>query len=223
MPDSPKVQKARITKLNPRTGALETGKSVECHFNPKEFEIKGEIKWVKETHIGADFPKMTFSGGDAQDMSIDLLFDTTHNGEDVRKTYATLLEIASVDKQQKNSSTQKGAPATCQFQWGKLLSFNAVIKDITQRFTLFKPDGTPLRAKVTVTFSQAGEQPKRQNPTSYSEPRKTWVVTEGERLDWIAYYEYGDAAYWRHIADTNGLSNPADLRPGQILQLLPLP
>lgn len=223
MPDRPKVQKARITKLDPRTGALNPLQSVECHFNPNEFEIKGAIKWIQEPSIGADFPRMTFSGGDAQDMTVDFLFDTTDTGQDVRKEYATLLEIASVDKDQKNTRTKKSAPAACQFQWGRLLSFNAVIKEINQKFTLFKPDGTPLRARVSVTFSQAGEQPKWQNPTSRTDSRKTWVVTKGDRLDWIAYYEYGDPAYWRHIAEANDLDNPAELQPGQVLQLLPLP
>jgi len=88
---------------------------------------------------------------------------------------------------------------------------------------MFKADGTPLRAKVNVTFLRVPEKPARQNPTSQSEPRKIWVVHEGETLDWIAYEEYGDPAYWRHIADTNDLINPKDLRPGQILKLVPLP
>ena len=222
MPETPKVQKATIIKID-SSGALVRDKAVVCHFNPKEFEIKGQIKWIKQTSIGSDFPRMTFSGGDAQDMTIELLFDTTETGQDVRKSYETLLEIAAVDPQQENRQTGQGEPARCQFQWGKLLSFNAVIKDISQRFILFKPDGTPVRAKVTVTFSQVGEQPQRQNPTSYSEPRRIWVVREGERLDWIAYKEYGDPAYWRHIAESNDLANPKDLSPGQVLQLVPLP
>lgn len=76
---------------------------------------------------------------------------------------------------------------------------------------------------MTVTFSQVREEKKRQNPTSYTEPRKTWVVREGERLDWIAYQEYGDPGYWRHIAEANNLANPFDLQPGLVLQLTPLP
>ncbi len=49
------------------------------------------------------------------------------------------------------------------------------------------------------------------------------MVHEGQTLDWIAYQEYGDPAYWRHIAETNDLANPKDLRPGQVLKLTPLP
>ncbi len=221
MSETPSVQKATIYKLD-SSGALVSSKSVVCHFNPKEFEIKGRINWVKQPSIGSDFPRVTFAGGDAQDMTIEFLFDTTESGGDVRNSYKTLLEMASVDPQQENTQTGMGVPARCQFQWGRLLSFNAVIVDITQRFIMFKPDGTPLRARVTVTFSQVGEQPQRQNPTSRSEPRRVRVVREGERLDWIAYQEYGDAAHWRHIAQANDLADPADLRPGLVLHLPPL-
>ncbi|MBL7202681.1 MAG: peptidoglycan-binding protein [Anaerolineae bacterium] len=222
MPDTPKVQKATIVKID-STGALDMNKTVVCHFNPTQFEIVGRFKWVKRTSIGSDFPKMTFSGGDAQDMTIEFLFDTTGSGEDVRESYKTLLEIAAVDPQQKNTQTDMGEPSLCQFQWGRLLSFNAAISAITQTFVMFKPDGTPIRAKVSVTFSQVGEATQGQNPTSYSETRKVWVVREGDRLDWIAYREYGKAAYWRHIAESNNLADPADLRPGQVLHLVPLP
>jgi nucleoid-associated protein YgaU len=109
------------------------------------------------------------------------------------------------------------------FQWGSFLSYKGVISQIAQNFTLFKTDGTPLRASVDVTFSETGEQQKKQNPTTRTEARKIWVVHEGQTLDWIAYQEYGDPACWRHIAETNNLPNPRDLRPGQVLKLTPLP
>ena len=49
------------------------------------------------------------------------------------------------------------------------------------------------------------------------------MVEEGQRLDWIAYQEYGDAARWRYIAESNNLDDPDVLQPGQILKLIPLP
>jgi nucleoid-associated protein YgaU len=219
--DAYKVQKAQITKVK-ANGTLDTSTSLVCKFNPKELSLGEGYRWVKSTVIGSNEPVVTFAGGEAAKLTIDLLFDTTDTGQDVRNSYKTLLEIAAVEKGQENQQTGKGEPARCQFQWGKLITFKAVIESISQRFTLFKPDGTPLRADVKVTFSQVRDETKGQNPTSRTEPRKVWVVREGERLEWIAYQEYGDPAYWRHIADTNDLANPLDLRPGQILQLVPL-
>lgn len=220
MSEKPKVQKAQIVKLD-KSGSP-TQETVVCHFNPKEFHVKKAISWVRQRSIGGDTPTMTFAGGDTQDMTIELLFDSTDTGSDVRDSYETLLTIAAIDTQRKNAKTKKSEPASCQFQWGKLLSFNAVIKQIDQRFTMFKPDGTPVRATVTVTFSQIGGTTKGQNPTTRIEPRRTWVVREGERLDLIAFEEYGDAAQWHHIAEVNNLANPRELKSGQILMLTPL-
>lgn len=212
----PTVEKAKIVNLN-------TKKEVECHFNPAEFGIGKTLEWEEKPDQGSSVAKLTYSGAKPQDMPVTFLFDTTATGKDVRDEYKELVAMAQVDDKKKNKTTGKGEPPQCRFQWGKFLAFNAVIKDIKQKFTLFTADGTPLRSEVVVTFKQVGEITKGQNPTSRSEARKIWVVEEGQRLDWIAYQEYGDSAYWRYIAETNNLDNPDTLYSGQILKLVPLP
>ena len=217
MPDRPSTLKARIVKISdPRVFVI-------CQFNPQDLSITRKVKWNEQTDMGHDAARLTFAGGEAQDLTIPLLFDTTHEGADVRVKYAALLKLTEVDPRNKNPRTGKSEPPQCRFEWGKLLSFTAVITQVTQKFLMFKANGTPVRAEVSVTFKQIGKIVSRQNPTSHSEARKIWVVSEGERLDWIAYQEYGDAAHWLHIAETNNLTNPRDLRPGQVLKLVPLP
>ncbi|MBI1878919.1 MAG: peptidoglycan-binding protein [Chloroflexi bacterium] len=217
--DRPNVQKARIIRED------DPSKEVVCHFNPEEFSITRKIKWQDSPSQGNNAPQKVFAGGEADDLTIDLWFDTTDTADkDVRDTYAALIEMAEIDQNKKNAKTGKGEPPKCKFIWGNFLSFTAVIQKITQKFVMFRADGTPVRAKVTVTFEQLSEEkPKRQNPTSQSESRKIWVVHEGQTLDWIAYQEYGDPACWRYIAETNNLMDPKELRPGQILKLVPLP
>jgi hypothetical protein len=210
-----KPEKASFTNLN-------NNKVVECHFNPDQFEITKTIGWSEKAAMGDNEPHLVFSGGESQEFNIPLLFDTTGTGTDVRNEYKDLFEMAKVDKDKKDPKTDKSEPPTCRFQWGKFMSFGAVIKEIKQKFTMFKRDGTPVRAEVSIKLKQVAEKPKGQNPTSRSEARKIWVVEEGQRLDWIAYQEYNDASQWRYIAETNNLDNP-DIHPGQVLKLLPLP
>ena len=215
----PNVQKARIIREDdPR-------KAVVCHFNPTDFAITRKIQWVETRSMGGNAPRKVFAGGEASDLTIDLLFDTSDTQDkDVRDTFVDLLRMAEIDPLRRNPITGKGEPPRCQFIWGNFLSFTAVIKAISQTYTMFRADGTPVRAKVKVTFAQLAEdKPRPQNPTSQSESRKIWVVHEGQTLDWIAYQEYGSPAHWRHIAETNDLMNPKDLRPGQVLKLVPLP
>ena len=198
---------------------------VTCHFNPDTFQIGKTIEWQTTTTIGGDVSQIEFSGGKAHELGpIEFLFDTTGSGEDVREQYKVLTdELAQIDPDTVNPRTGKGHPPKCKFHWGSFLSFTAVITKIDQTFTMFKADGTPLRAKVKVTFLEVPEDLQPQNPTSRSDPRKVWMVQEGQTLDWIAHQEYGDSAQWRHIAETNDLMDPRDLYPGQLLKLVPLP
>ena len=210
-------QKAEIFQVS------NTGKKVVCQFNPKDYSISKSVKWVYRTADGKNVGDPEFAGGEAQDFTVEIMFDTTDTGSDVRDKYATLLKMAEVDPTKKNATTGKGEPPECKFQWGSFLSFTGVIKSINQTFTLFKSDGTPLRARVKVTFAETAAQAQGQNPTTRTESRKVWVVKEGETLPWIAYQEYGAPGHWRHIAETNDLNDPMDLYPGQVLKLVPLP
>ena len=200
----------------------DTSKKVECQFNPKDFSITKAIKWNYQQVDGKDVGDPEFGGGEAQDFTVDLLFDSTDDGSDVRNKYSSLLTMAQIDTANANTVTGKGEPPECAFQLGSFLSFTGVIKSIAQNFVLFKSDGTPLRAKVKVTFSETAATTQGQNPTTRTEYRKIWVVREGESLPWIAYKEYGDPNKWRFIAETNNLDNPMSLHSGQVLKLVPL-
>jgi nucleoid-associated protein YgaU len=82
-----------------------------------------------------------------------------------------------------------------------------------------------VRATLNVTFQEAEKSGKYplQNPTTGGNPGyKARIVKEGDTLDWIAHEEYGDAAMWRFIADTNNINNPKILKPGQTLSIAPL-
>ena len=113
-----------------------------------------------------------------------------------------------------------------EFRWGDFWSFKAVITEISQKFTLFRDTGAPVRATLDVTFLQAVEEGRYpgQNPTTVGQPGyKRRVVKESETIDWIAFDEYGDSAMWRFIADTNNLDDPSKLKPGQVLAIAPPP
>jgi hypothetical protein len=203
------------------------GQTVQCMFRPKEYTVKKTNKWEPGKTKGKDVPSLEFKGGGASSLTMELFFDTYENGKDVRKEYTNKIwELMAIDGKLTNRTTLKGRPPMVQFQWGPVISFKAVITDITQKFTMFKADGTPVRATLTVTFQEA-EKPGTypfQNPTTGSKPGyKIRIVKEGDSLDWIAHEEYGNPALWRLIADSNNLENPMKLSPGQTLSITPAP
>ncbi|GIK37852.1 MAG: peptidoglycan-binding protein [Chloroflexota bacterium] len=215
---------------------IATKEEVECQFNPNEYTLSKTNQWTNKPKKGANVGKTDFGGGQPAELKLQLFFDTTNHRnnvdqqnnlkhEDVRQYTNIIWDMMMVNSSTQNPKSKKGEPPQVQFQWGKGSFFTAVIKTITQKFTMFLDDGTPVRATLDVTFQQYKDEKifDPQNPTSRSEARKIWVVVEGQTLDWIAYQEYGDPAMWRHIAETNDLDNPKSLRSGQILNLTPLP
>jgi hypothetical protein len=202
---------------------FDTSKEIKCQFNPETLALTKSNHLTFKPDIGDDVPEVIFSGGMSSTMEVDLWFDTTDTGRDVRDVYVKKIrELALVDD-------SKGEPGQIQpthlfVKWGKFIGFYAIIDNFREEYLLFLPDGTPVRARVHVCFKQVWDESKKggTNPTSRTEARRTWIVEEGQRLDWIAYEEYGTTSAWRHIADTNGIANPLALRPGMILKLTPL-
>ncbi len=195
-----------------------------CQFNPTEFVVDKGTKYSQSrAGKGADLAKLAFVGGANQTMELKLTFDSTDTGNAVFQLYTLLRTFADVDTSALDPKTRLGEPPWVIVQWGTFISFVCVVEKLTERYTYFHPNGTPLRADVSLTLRQVSKSTSnaRQNPTSESEPRRTWIVEEGQRLDWIAAQEYGDSSAWRHIAEVNGINNPFSLHSGQVLKLTP--
>jgi hypothetical protein len=198
---------------------------IECMFNPKEYSIAKQNTWKPGHARGHNVPDMQYSGGNPATLTLQLMFDT-YNGpsgsKDVRTEFTQKIwNLAMVDEDLKDNQTSSGRPPKVRFQWGPSWSFEAVITSITQKFTLFGQDGTPVRATLDVTFQQIrdeGSHPK-QNPTSGGEGgERQWVVRDGDTLSSIAYSVYGNSNRWRTIADANPhLRKLRDLTPGTVL------
>jgi len=217
---SGQLVKATITNID-------TNETVECMFNPTEYSFSKQAEWKEKSRRGQNVPHLEFSGGKPTELKLQLFFDTYEAGEDVRQRYTNALwKLAMVDSNLSDSKTKKSRPPKCEFRWGTTWSFKAVVTQISQKFTLFLPDGTPVRATLDVTMKQIEDEGlyPRQNPTSGSgEGHRVHTVRQGERLDWIATQEYGDPNMWRFIAEENGIDNPFELRPGTLLRLPPPP
>jgi nucleoid-associated protein YgaU len=196
------------------------GISVECLFNPKEYTLSRSNSWDIKIVKGTNIAEVTFGGGEPAQLKMQLFFDTFAAGTDVREHTQGLWRLMRIDPSTINPTTQKGEPPRVVFAWGECWSFDAVIMSLSQTFTLFLASGIPVRSTVDITLKQVQDEMAfaGTNPTSGGgEPHRVHVVEAGERLDWIAYKEYGDPTMWRLIARENDLVRPHDLRPGRKL------
>jgi hypothetical protein len=71
---------------------------------------------------------------------------------------------------------------------------------------------------VDVTIEGQQEQIGGQNPTSHAvNSRRVHTMIDGDTLQSVAYRELGKPAYWRAIADLNGIDDPLRLPAGTVL------
>jgi len=196
---------------------------VQCAFNPKEYGVTKKNKWTAPPAKGQNLAEYEFGGGDPSTMTLALMFDTFDTGKDVREVYTDKVwRLMDIDSSLHDKKAKSGRPPRVLFQWGKAFGFIAVITSITQKFLLFKDDGTPVRATLDVAFQQVVESGLRppQNPTSGGVGgSREWTVKDGDSLALIAYAEYGDSNAWRPIADVNRLTQVRRLRPGTVLEI----
>lgn len=215
------MEKAIIYPLDKNDKVVDS-KKIEVMFNPKELTISRQNSWTQKESPKLNVPKIDFGGGGMVTLQMQLFFDTwvgkETNKEDVGKKYTRkLYELMDVDDNLKDDKNQKARPPSVRFQWGKNLVFDAVITSLSQRFTLFTGEGTPVRAIVDITFSQAKDPhfyPK-QNPTSGGiGGERIRTVRDGDTLSLIAYEEYNNPSQWRRIADANRLTQVRRLTAG---------
>jgi hypothetical protein len=213
------LQAARIYEVDESGEEKGGGVSIGCMFNPFEYTVTKRNSYKEERQNRSDVPSFEFEKAGPQTLRLSLVFDTYESDEDVSLQTNQLWKLMESKTRREGNRNRKVPPPEVAFEWG-VFRFVAVITNMSQKFTLFKPDGTPVRAKVDVTFTQHKdlEDYPSQNPTSGGgDIERVWRVIAGDRLDTIAYEVYGDATQWRVIADYNHLTDPLTLRAGQQL------
>ncbi len=214
-----KLVAARIYEVEDSGQEKGGGVGVDCMFNPFEYTVSKQNTYSENPKNNGDVPQIEFKKAGPQTLKLNLTFDTYEQKEDVSLTTNQLWKLMESKTRQEGNKNKKVPPPNVAFEWG-VFRFVAVITNMTQKFTLFQSDGTPVRAKVDVTFTQHVdlEDYPNQNPTSGGgDIDRIHQVIAGDRLDNIAYDVYGDATKWRRIAEHNRIQNPLALHAGQQL------
>lgn len=100
--------------------------------------------------------------------------------------------------------------------WGSELSFKCILSNLELNYTLFEPDGSPLRVKVNATFIAHKSREQIQAESRLSSPDLTHErrVEEGQRLDWLTNSIYENPKYLMQVAAFNSLSTIRRIKPG---------
>ncbi len=199
---------------------FDTLKPIEAKFNPTQLAYIKTAEWNTPASPTRDVGEARFVRGQPQTLTVNLLFDSYEDEkeQDVRKKYTNrVLNLLMVDK-------DLHRPPMCRLVWGNSdleIFKGSVLTNLNTTFTMFLPAGTPVRATLACTFKEciSATLEDLQRDQHSSDVFKSRVVRRGDSLSSIAGEEYRDITLWRPIADANGIDNPRDLRPGQVLTI----
>ena len=182
-------------------------------FNPPEYSLELSNQFAEVEIPGLGSSLLQFVRGGAPTLTMDLFFDTTSTGTDVRLHTELIVGLTDL-------TPQTHAPPRLLFMWGTL-AFPCVLERVSQRFVYFSPAGVPLRAELSVTLHGDDKLDRLLAgiPLESADRAKTLMVRAGDTLAAMAAREYGDPRQWRPIARASGLDNPLTLSVGQQLSI----
>lgn len=212
----------------------EEGDEFEVMFNPQEYSISRSVSYSDTNIPGKNYSVSQYISGSADTLSMTLIFNTYDfsKSNSVGKTgTASIISNDTKNKMNVADSVNKlvsftkinsdlHRPPICEFKWSGF-SFKGVIVDIKHNYTMFLDDGTPVRAKVDVTFKSIVKISEDSKETRKNSPDRTKGQTlhEGVQLWNIADAEYDDPSKWREIAKANGITNPLDIYAGMKIKI----
>ena len=199
----------------------DANKVVVFQFNPDSISFAKSAKWQnKLTQAASDGPVRHFEGTNPISLTLPLLFDDAEEGGS-RVANAVQQFSAWMNPTAKSVDSRTPAPAELVFSWGQFKigasgEFFCHLEKADVNYTMFRPNGVPVRAKVTLTLKSTKTETARQNPTSGGmRAQRRHILQRGDSLGVIASREYGNAGYWRQVADFNGIKDPFSLPIGR--------
>ena len=209
----------RLEKL--RIKNLDTSEEFFVLFNPTEYTVEDASKWADQDKMGQK-PELHYTGGDRKKLTMELFFDTYEARVDVRTHTGKIAGLLVFNK-------EKHRPPKVELSWGPTppggpnaeFPFVGVLETLKQQFVLFLADGTPVRAKLSVAFTQftLPEEELQKNEPHSPDLTKLYVVKVRDTVSAISSLFYQDPSKWREIATANNIDAPRHLTPGQVLRI----
>jgi len=199
------------------------GGDQECtvKINPASYTHNHQVRYNNSTAQGVPGTTLKFKGIPPETISLEIYFDGTGViGSDVVDVKAQLDAFKEVCFLYNGSIHE---PNYLIISWGSMV-FKCKLTSLDISYTLFKPDGTPLRAKASVKFEESISSSLIAAEAGALSPDLTHhiLVKQGDSLPLICKKAYGDPSYYIEVAKHNKIVNFRNLVPGTELYLPPI-
>ncbi len=197
MPSTPATETVTLAHFKPLAGA-DNGQSFPVHFNPSslKYSISNTPDPQGQNGVGVQYVSQSTAT-----LSMDLVFDTTMTGEDVR---VSTDRVAKLLRPYQEGDHQ--VPPRVEFSWGAY-AFSGIVSQYRESLDFFSAGGVPLRSAITLTLSSTGvdfDSAKNPNASVDGQNGSEPVVLSGGVGVSAVASALGDPRAARAIASLNG-------------------
>ncbi len=121
---------------------------IQAPLNPNSIKVDKTVPWAKQVTNQSDKPALEFTHAEPRNLSFELLFDVYESGDSLQEKYIAQLELMTTRVE------AIGRPPQVLFQWSGL-KFYGAIESVSINYTMFKDDGTAVRATVNIKMKEA--------------------------------------------------------------------
>ena len=199
------------------------------YINPAKYSRKYKICYTAAEAAGSISGAQNYQKTPSDKLELDLVFDGTgvvpsplpgvvpFADDGIVKQVREFLDLTYTYQGKIHS------PYFLEVVWGTLL-FRCQLESFAITYTLFKPDGTPLRATAKVVFKEYINRVQQEKVATKMSPDVSHFLTveAGDTLPQMCYNIYGSSVYYPQVAKVNGLSDFRNLSIGSRLLFPPL-
>lgn len=213
--------KLEITPYQDSAFSQSAGAPYSVLINPEKYTHKYSVSYNKEQPPGTSGVSTKFNKMAPETVSFELIFDATGAIPNSPANLDTEIQKFMNVVYAYNGNIH--SPNYLHLSWGSF-QFKGRTTSLDLNYTLFRADGSPLRAKVNINFEEY-EDPKTQGlKEGKNSPDLTHIITvkAGDTLPMLCTRIYGTPDYYLEVARVNDIMNFRSLEPGKKLFFPPL-
>jgi hypothetical protein len=183
-----------------------SGKPYKVMINPDSIKHQGSIDYNDVQPPDSSTTSQRYKSTPSEKLNFDIVIDCTGVVDKSRTKMKD--EINALTKIIYDYNGEIHRPNFVMVQWGQSLLFKGVLASYDISYTLFNPDGNPLRAKVSLAFTQyiSPAAACECNKDSSPDISHLVTVTEGVSLPSLCEKVWNDESYYVQVARYNGLN-----------------